>query len=207
MGNRSLEVALPSAYIELCHRVKKEHPSYSYLFDQAGLAGSSGFSLSARWELIRKLGLADPEARLTTLDIGAGSGLWSWLLKNHGHRVTSTNPQRARPSWLDSAYLEAHAALGLLCTPLTVRAFVPLQVEPVDLITALKTAFHETWLAAEWEFFLLDVAGCLRPGGRALLQVNRTGHAATSFAALRSLPLPKGWGRRACDVFSCNKEA
>ena len=206
MGDRTLAVDLPPAYIELCRRIEQEHPKYAYLFDQSGLSESSGHSLATRLGFIQQLGLDKTKPRLRTLDIGAGSGLWSWLVKKRGHRVVSTNPQTDSPTWLDEAYLEAHAALGIPCKPLSVQAFTPIIVNPVDLITSLKTAFHGSWSKSEWEFFLSDLSGCLRNDGRALLQVNYTGHAKSSFAALCSLTLPGGWKRSSYDLFIYNKE-
>lgn len=193
---------IPRGYSEICQQVKSDHPHYLYLFAPDSVPDGSGHSLSTRIGFIRELGL-DKSPQKTTLDIGAGSGLWSWMLRQYGHRVISTNP--GGETWLDAAYAEAHRALGIDCVPLTVQAFRPLPVEPADLITALKTAFHSDWTPSEWGFFLRDVARCLNPGGRALLQVNYSGNAEPSFAALCSMQLPDGWRRRGHDVFIYGK--
>lgn len=193
-----LTLDIPRGYSEICQQVKSEHPRYLYLFAPDSVPDGSGHSLETRMGFIRELGLDGPP-QVTALDIGAGSGLWSWLLQQHGHRVISTNP--GGKTWLDNAYAEAHKALGLEWTPLNVQAFTTLPLEPVDVITALKTAFHSGWTANEWGFFLLDVVRCLKPGGMALLQVNHTGHAESSFVALCSMHLPDGWRRKGQDVF------
>jgi cyclopropane fatty-acyl-phospholipid synthase-like methyltransferase len=186
MPELTVASGVPAAYLAVRQTVPK---SYRYLFCPDG-AGKFGFTLAERKTWATNLSLRENSL---VFDIGAGSGLWCWVLKNQGHIVTPSNPPVKRE--LDQKYRQACAALGFNhCFDFRVEKFEPMDLpQKYDLISALKAAFYEGWGRDEWRFFLADVVKYLVAGGQVFLLLNYTGEAREPLKELRNLSLPTGW--------------
>lgn len=120
----------------------------------------------------RKLGL-DASPPLDILDIGTGSGHFVVACRGMGHRCTGLDMVG---SPLPNQF--ARWCLGLRDTVIfTIRPKVPLPaIGRFDLITSFRSQFqfidaNRSWTLDEWSFFLDDVLGLLRDGGRFVLKM------------------------------------
>ena len=108
------------------------------------------------------------------LDLGTGNGYFPYLCGRRGHRVVALD--------LDTFafYNELTALLGIDRRAHRILAFEPLPDlgGPFDLVTAFNVSFDahyspQMWNAAEWDFFLRDVATRqLQPEGRIFVKLN-----------------------------------
>lgn len=175
-------VELPESFLQVQREVRENEPHRLYLF-KPDLA-----QLESWAEYLTK----DRPQPLKVLDIGTGAGVWGWLLRVRGHKVTLTNtPER---NLLDRRYRQALRALGLECENLVIKASEPMRLpRKFDLITCLRGAFsHPPWGENEWNFFINDAFSRLNPGGALFLHLNWKANAAASYAAIKGMVLPKG---------------
>jgi len=114
----------------------------------------------------RALGLLDSSG-LRVLDMGCGAGYFLYTLRKYGHDILGLD--------IDN-YIFYNEIVELLKIPRIthqIEKFKPLPDlgEPFDLITAFSICFdcHGTehvWGVSEWEYFIDDCLGHLRPDGR-----------------------------------------
>ena len=175
---------LPEEYSRVCGKVFKEQHGLWRLFRPDKLVPPW-----RRWAV--DILCLDKSQNLEVFDIGAGAGLWGWLLKEMGHNVTLSDCRGIIPI-LDGPYDAAVAALGFP-SPLSLKVErqTPLRLpEKYDIISSLGAAFYAGWQPEDWEFFILDVVKWLRPGGRVFMELNTAGLAAAPFAILKNIPIP-----------------
>jgi len=108
------------------------------------------------------------------LDIGCGGGFFLFVAQNLGHRALGLDvagiPIFDRLIELLGVERIVHRVTG--------REPLPDLNEKFDLITSYATAFHGgreddwRWGAEEWDFFLRDLKGRLKPGGRIFFELN-----------------------------------
>jgi SAM-dependent methyltransferase len=149
-----------------------------------------------RWLLLNLLRAAelglDNSSGLRILDIGCGPGYFVAFARALGHYCEGVD---APESYLTEVEREVYATLTkvLHCSgvisPLLIERFrpVPFGEQSFDLITAFWICFNrhrqpDEWGVAEWKFFIEDALGCLRPGGRLVLDLNEN---AERYGALR----------------------
>ena len=108
------------------------------------------------------------------LDIGCGGGFFLFVAQELGHRALG----------LDVAGIPIFDSLiellGVKRRIYRVASLQPLPdlEEKFDLITSYATAFHGgreddwRWGPKEWDFFLRDLKGRLKPGGRIFFELN-----------------------------------
>ena len=129
-------------------------------------------------ERVVQLGLQE-RTGLKILDVGSGPALFVFICDLCGHDAVGLDVPlaKARP---DEAlvYSVLPEALGVSTIRERIEALVPMNGdETYDLITAFMICFNrhkqpDEWQRPAWEFFLRDVAGHLRPGGRLHLRFN-----------------------------------
>jgi len=116
------------------------------------------------------------------LDVGCGGGMFSVVCEILGHRVTGIDA----PS---DMYADMARVFKVERVVHTIRAFksIPELNGPFDLITAFATKFdHRTgedhsrrkngrglWSAAEWRFFLVDLARQMKSEGMFFFKLNK----------------------------------
>jgi SAM-dependent methyltransferase len=138
-----------------------------------------------------KLHRAPPQ---DVLDIGCGGGFFLFVLKQFGHSCLGLDIDEF------PLFTELTGLLGVPRKIWTIRAFEPLPDlgRKFDWITGFSTAFAGThfaswrWGTEEWRFFLDDLGGYLKPGGRIFFGLNPCydGHYYTP--AIRELFLSRG---------------
>src|SRR5205814_8623591 len=113
-----------------------------------------------------------PPSRI--LDIGCGAGYFLYACKLLGHEVLGLDVDQF------PMFRELTQLLEIPRVIARVQAFKPLPKfdRKFDLITAHLICFNahksdKLWGAAEWNFFLDDLASHLAPGGRVWLELNR----------------------------------
>lgn len=127
------------------------------------------------------------------LDLGCGAGYFLYICKLLRHEILG----------LDVDELEMFRDLtGLLQVPRVIariEAFKPLPqfAKKFDLITAFLICFNNhksdsLWGAAEWNFFLDDVATHLAPNGRVWLELNRESDGSYYTPELKKFFLERG---------------
>jgi hypothetical protein len=147
---------------------------------------------SKYWELERqlaknlrrahRLGLDRPPPGRAVLDLGAGFGYFACVCGFYGQRALALDFDDSDLGPPGSLYEAVTRVLGVERRLWTIRPFRPLPETGAryDLVTAFAALFNEPagdrpWGAAEWRFFLADLAGrVLAPGGRVFLSLNRT---------------------------------
>lgn len=149
-------------------------------------ASAAKYARPHRWFLLNTLRMAElglhNSSGLRVLDIGCGPGYFVALARALGHDCYGVD---APASYLTDVEREVYASLleALGCSPvvspLLIERFKPLpfREQPFDLITALWICFNrhgqaDEWGVDEWKFFVQDAYGCLRPGGRIVLDLN-----------------------------------
>lgn len=146
---------------------------------------------SKYWQLERQLAknlrrayrltLDRPPRALSVLDLGAGFGYFALVCGFYGHRVRALDADDSGLAPPGSLYQAVADVLGVERTLWTIRPFqrLPQTGERYDLVTGFAVLFNEpegerAWAAAEWRFFLADLADrVLAPGGRVFLSLNR----------------------------------
>jgi SAM-dependent methyltransferase len=116
----------------------------------------------------------DESAPKQILDLGCGAGFFLFLAKQSGHSCAGLDVGDYPLS------NELIQLFGLDRLTWRIRAFEPLPDfgRQFDLITAFSAAFNRNgdesrgWTPDEWEFFLNDLTGHLKPGGEILLEIN-----------------------------------
>lgn len=108
------------------------------------------------------------------LDLGCGGGYFLVVCRHLGARVVGIDLNK------DLVLNEMIAAFHLKRVVWHIRAFVTLPKfrQKFDLITAFMICFNfptnrPAWGVAEWDFFLNDLIGRLKTGGRVILGLNR----------------------------------
>ena len=108
------------------------------------------------------------------LDIGCGAGFFLFIAQALGHRGLG----------LDVAGIPVFDAMvelfGVRRITYAIKAFEPMPDlgTKFDLITGFSTSFHGKrehswcWGAKEWDFFINDLEGHLKPGGRIFFGLN-----------------------------------
>ena len=121
------------------------------------------------------LHLGPPARRL--VDIGCGAGIFSFIGKSLGHDARGFDIEA-------EMYQEMAGVLGVPYDVVRLKAHQPLpdRYSDVDLFTAIATKFDRgdfadpkarTWDVDEWRYFLVDLAGRLRPEGVVYLKPNK----------------------------------
>jgi len=108
------------------------------------------------------------------LDLGCGAGFFLFLAKQAGHSCVGVD---VGDYPLSNELIDL---FGVYKLTWRIRAFEPLPDfgRQFYLITAFSAAFNRNenesrgWTADEWEFFLNDLNGDLKPGGQILLEIN-----------------------------------
>ena len=108
------------------------------------------------------------------LDIGCGAGFFLFIAQVYGHRGLGLDVSGIP---VFDALVDLFGVKRIICP---VKAFEPLPDlgRKFDLITAFSTAFHGRaehdwrWGAKEWDFFITDLKGRLKPGGRIFFGLN-----------------------------------
>ena len=120
-----------------------------------------------------ELGLLNKPPR-SVLDLGCGGGFFLAVCRRLGSRVMGMDLDK------DIVLNEMIALFGLQRVTWRIRAFVKLPDlrRKFDLITAFMICFNFPprggyWGVREWDFFLNDLLGHLRPRGRLLLSLNQ----------------------------------
>lgn len=116
----------------------------------------------------------DRSAPKQILDLGCGAGFFLFLAKQSGHSCVGLD---VGDYPLSNELIDL---FGVYKLTWRIRAFEPLPDfgRQFDLITAFSAAFNRNqdetrgWTADEWEFFLNDLNGHLKPGGQILLEIN-----------------------------------
>jgi len=138
------------------------------------------------WLLLNSLRIAelglDTTSGLRVLDIGCGPAYFLAIARALGHHCYGVD---VPDSFLTPLERDVYTTLidVLRCrevvSPLLIERFKPLpfREEPFDLITAYLICFNrhqqpDEWCRDEWRFFVEDAMGCLRPGGRLMLDLN-----------------------------------
>ncbi len=128
-----------------------------------------------------RLGLDRSDRRLAVLDLGAGFGYFAAVCGFYGHSALALDLDDASPEPPGSLYGAVTRVLGVERVLWTIEPYRPLPEtgRRYDLVTAFAALFNEPaterpWGAAEWRFFLADLAGrVLAPDGRLFLNLNR----------------------------------
>ena len=148
------------------------------------------------WLLLNTLRVADlgldSVSALRVLDIGCGPAYFLALARALGHQCRGVD---APDTVLTPVERDVYTTLidvfrcRDVVSPLLIERFKPLpfRQQPFDLITAYWICFNchrqpDEWGREEWRFFVEDAMGCLRPGGRLLLDLNEN---AERFGELR----------------------
>ena len=108
------------------------------------------------------------------LDLGCGGGFFLFIAQHFGHSGVGLD--------IDEFPLFRELT-NLLAVPRVVWTITPFQPLPefdrkFDLITAFSTRFNRdpadvhVWGVKEWNFFLDDLAGRLKPNGQVFLEIN-----------------------------------
>ena len=108
------------------------------------------------------------------LDLGCGGGFFLFIARQFGHSGVGLD--------VDEFPLFQELT-SLLEVPRVVYTIEPFRLLPVfdrkfDLITAFSTRFNRdrvdqhVWGAKEWNFFLDDLGGRLKPGGQVFFEIN-----------------------------------
>ena len=108
------------------------------------------------------------------LDLGCGAGFFLFLAKQAGHSCVGVD---VGDYPLSNELIDL---FGVYKLTWQIRAFEPLPDfgRQFDLITAFSAAFNRNqdetrgWNVDEWEFFLNDLNGDLKPDGQILLEIN-----------------------------------
>lgn len=117
----------------------------------------------------------DQSPPLRILDIGTGTGYFPLVCEQHGHSAQGLDID------IHPVLNEVAEILGIRRKVWTINAFEPLPNLDTrfDLVTAFMVCFNQhnqpgLWQAAEWEFFLTDLAtNHLSDHGRVVLWLNR----------------------------------
>lgn len=128
-----------------------------------------------------RLGLDRPPRRLAVLDLGAGFGYFAAVCGFYGHSAIALDLDDSHPEPPGSLYEAVTRVLGVERLLWTIEPHRPLPEtgRRFDLVTAFAALFNapateRPWGAAEWRFFLADLAGrVLAPDGRLFLNLNR----------------------------------
>jgi SAM-dependent methyltransferase len=173
-GRLSLE---PAKVIETIDREQFEQIRRRYAIDHPGEDWPKYLELD-RWidiniRRVQRLELdVSPPQRI--LDLGCGAGYFAYLAQLLGHDVTGLDIDDV------TMFADITRLLGVRRVIYQIRPFAPLPEfgEKFDLITAFMVCFNnhkraDLWEAAEWNFFLDDLAKHLTPGGRIWLELNR----------------------------------
>lgn len=143
--------------------------NYSKYFDL-----DQWFNYHAR--LLMLAGLHETEEPMQILDLGCGSGIFMFLCQCLGHAGVGLD--------IDSEmYRRMADVLGVDWRVAPVLANTPLgeDLTGFDMITALAIKFDrldwgpqsdEPWGLEEWQFFILDAASRLNPGGHMFIKPN-----------------------------------
>jgi len=150
-------------------------------------ASAAKYANLHHWLLFNALRVADLELDTTAsglriLDIGCGPGYFVALTRALGHQCYGVD---APDAYLSAVEQEVYATLtkALHCqdavSPLLIERFkpMPFRDQPFDCITAFWICFNrhrqpDEWGVEEWRFFSEDALGCVRPGGRVVLDLN-----------------------------------
>ena len=155
-------------------------------------------------QLKRKLFLAtnildlDKVGKKDILDVGAGTGLWPFILNQLGHRVTITDISTKNSGSLSrkaKIYEQGIIALGLKKN--FDLAIVKQQCmrlpQRYDLITSIGSSFYGNWQAKDWLFFIQDAMNNLTRKGLLFLHLNVKGAAKKPFGILKRISGDKKW--------------
>ena len=113
----------------------------------------------------------------TILDIGCGTGYFSWFAKEAGHTVYSLDAP------LDAGgrkiFIEGQQLFGLNMLYHTIEPFRPLPAlpQPCTLAVAFSPHFYnpsteDFWREPAWRFFLKDLASRMTPDGTIYFHMN-----------------------------------
>lgn len=123
------------------------------------------------------LNIFSGQSKEIILDIGCGTGYFSWFAKQAGHTVYSLDAP------LDSCgrkiFIQGQKVFGLNMLYHTIQPFqsLPKPPQPCTLAVAFSPQFYnpltdDFWKEAEWRFFLKDLASCLTPDGKIYFHLN-----------------------------------
>lgn len=118
----------------------------------------------------------------TILDIGCGTGYFSWFAKEAGHTVYSLDAPLDAP--LDEGgykiFIEGQNVFALDMLYHTIEPFRPLPVlpRPCTLAVAFSPHFYnpsteDFWREPAWRFFLKDLASRMTPDGTIYFHMNQ----------------------------------
>lgn len=113
---------------------------------------------------------------LHVLDIGCGSGIFSFLCNQFGHRAEGLDIE-------SPMYSEMAEILGVPLFHYTIQPKTPLpdDIRGYDVFSAISIKFDREdfgtnrtipWDLSEWRFLIEDLAGRLNPGGRIYIKPN-----------------------------------
>lgn len=113
---------------------------------------------------------------LRILDLGCGSGIFSFLCNHFGHRAEGLDIE-------SPMYAEMTEILGVPILRCTIRPMTPLpdSIRGYDLFSAISIKFDRDdfatnrpapWDLSEWQFLIEDLAARLNPGGRIYIKPN-----------------------------------
>lgn len=146
-----------------------------------------------RIALAGKLGL-DKGKRKEILDIGAGVGMWAFILSELGHEITMTDvPLSLSPRI--KIYEKGIKALGLKKSfdlVLTRQQKMKLP-QRYDLITITGATFFSGWKEKDWLFFIQDAMDNLKKNGSLFLHLNTLGASKFPFEILANMPIKENW--------------
>ena len=159
----SKKLALPQAYLDLYQEIRKRYPRRIYLF-QPRLE-----------EYVRYLSYL-PLPPGPALDIGCGSGQFSYCLKQAGYTPYATDI--TKDDSLHRLYSEARQALGInLAYPNFVihPTQLPNLTQKFSAITVLRQAFLPPTIShTAWNELCTKLLSHLLPGGVLLFDVAKT---------------------------------
>lgn len=146
-----------------------------------------------RIALAVKLGL-DKGKRKEILDIGAGAGMWAFILSELGHRVTITDIPLSLSSRI-KIYEKGIKAFGLKKSfdlVLTRQQKMKLS-QKYDLITITGAIFFSGWKKKDWLFFIQDATDNLKKNGSLFLHLNTLGASKLPLEILANMPVKENW--------------
>ena len=146
-----------------------------------------------RIALAVKLGL-DKGEKKEILDIGAGAGMWAFILSELGHKITITDiPLSLSPTI--KSYEKGIKALGLKKSfdlVLTKRQKMRLP-QKYDLITITGAIFFSGWKKKDWLFFIQDATDNLKKNGSLFIHLNTLSASKLPFEILANMPIRENW--------------
>ena len=168
-----------------CAAVRKLRERVAPVFQQDPTSAAK-YAEPRQWVLLNAMRAADlgldgaPGRRV--LDIGCGPGFFVAMARALGHECSGVDaPETYFTAVEKDVYSSMTAALHCreVVSPLLIERFKPLPIrdQPFDLLTAFWICFNrhrqeDEWGVDEWRFFVEDALGCLRPGGKMVLDLN-----------------------------------